>query len=97
MLKENVHVGKGNKVSIVEEQLNKLLCSVERFKEDLNAGNKRAAIGDMDFVEDRAISLKYLLLAQIEEENKGLACDNINESNRKFERKLLFNKRNNTK
>jgi hypothetical protein len=55
-------------MSIVDEQFEKLLYSVERFKEDMKKGNKRAAIGDMDFIRDRAKGIIYLLLAQLEDE-----------------------------
>lgn len=51
----------------VEEQLEKLLYSIERFKESYKS-NKREAVGDMDFVRDRANSIIYLTLAEIEME-----------------------------
>lgn len=57
-------------MSLVNEQIDKLLSSLERFQGNLENGNKRAAIGDMDFVRDRAISIVYLLLAEIEEEDR---------------------------
>jgi len=55
----------------VNEQFEKLLNSLERFQNNLENGNKRVAIGDMDFIQDRATSIIYLLLAEIEEENDG--------------------------
>lgn len=53
----------------VEEQFEKLLYSLEKFQSNLEIGQKRVAIGDMDFVRDRAISIIYLLLAEIEEDD----------------------------
>lgn len=54
----------------VQEQLAKLLYSLDKFHSSLEQGNKRLAVGDMDFVRDRANSIIYLLLAEIEEENE---------------------------
>lgn len=53
----------------VDEQFKKLLYSIGKFKEDYANGNKRAALGDMDYIRDHAIAITYLLLAEIEEEN----------------------------
>lgn len=55
---------------IIQEQLEKLLYSVERLKEDIDK-NKRAAVGHCDFIRDRTTSILYLLLAEIEEENNN--------------------------
>ncbi|MCA1064399.1 hypothetical protein QTG56_22535 (plasmid) [Rossellomorea sp. AcN35-11] len=57
-------------MSIVDEEFEKLLYSVERFKKDIKSGNKRAAKGDMDFIQDRAKGIVCLLLAQLDEEMK---------------------------
>lgn len=56
----------------ISRQLDKLLYSIERFKEDYENGNKRAAVGDLDYVRDRCTSLIYLILAEIEEEEGKL-------------------------
>lgn len=89
-------------MSVVDEQFEKLLYSIERFKEDIKKGDKRAAIGDMDFINDRAKRIIFLLLAQLESENKisdeteeyeSILNKLVNEPNCHFDRGSLFNER----
>ena len=52
----------------VLEQLDKLIKSAERFREDYLKGEKRLACGHMDYVQDRSTKILYLTLAEIEDE-----------------------------
>lgn len=54
----------------VEELLDKLLNSVERFKQDYPE-NKRAAIGHLDYIRDRSVALTYLVLAELKDEENN--------------------------
>jgi hypothetical protein len=53
---------------LAKEYIEKAITSCQRALEELEQGNKRKAVGSMDFVKDRAIAAINILIATIEEE-----------------------------
>ena len=51
-----------------EIKLKKLQQSMQKLIDNMESKNKRAAIGDLNFIIDKSIELKYLLKAELEEE-----------------------------
>lgn len=54
----------------VIDQIEKCMNSLERAKKEYNNGDKRLALGSLDWCQDRLTASKCLLIAEIEEENK---------------------------
>lgn len=52
----------------VLERIEKAKRSLERAEQEYKNGEKRLALGSLDFVEDRIIASRYLILAEIEDE-----------------------------
>jgi hypothetical protein len=53
---------------LAEEYIKKAITSCQRALEELEQGNKRKAVGSMDFVKDRAIAAINILISEIEQE-----------------------------
>lgn len=53
---------------LAEEYIDKAITSCQRALDELNQGNKRKAVGSMDFVKDRAIAAINILISEIENE-----------------------------
>jgi hypothetical protein len=53
---------------VVKDRIEKAIESCKRALDDLENGNKRLALGDLDFVQDRITAAKMLLISQIKGE-----------------------------
>lgn len=53
---------------LTEEYIQKAIISCQRALVELKQGNKRLAVGSLDFVKDRSIAAINLLIAEIQEE-----------------------------
>ena len=51
-----------------ERKLEKLQLNMSNLTDSLNEGNKRKAIGDINYMIDSCVALKYSLKAELEEE-----------------------------
>jgi hypothetical protein len=53
---------------LAKDYIEKAITSCQRALEELERGNKRKAVGSMDFVKDRAIAAINILISEIEDE-----------------------------
>ena len=53
----------------VKDRIEKAKHSLELAREKYSKGEKRLALGDLDYVQEYLTASKYLLLAEIEEEH----------------------------
>lgn len=55
-------------MELSEKKIRKAMDSLERALHNIKNGNKRLAIGDLDFVKENSQEAIWILLAEIEEE-----------------------------
>ena len=53
----------------VVERIDKAIYSLKRAKMEYLENNKRLSLGSLDYAQDRVTASKWLLIAQIEEDN----------------------------
>ena len=53
---------------MVEEKIRKSITSCQRALLEYQNGNKKMALGSLDYVQDRITAAKWLLISKIEEE-----------------------------
>lgn len=58
-----------NNMDIINEKIRKAMNSLKRAKIKYENGDKRLALGDLDWCQDRLTACKYLLIAEIEDEH----------------------------
>lgn len=57
-------------MSMVTNKIEKAILSLELAEKQYKDGDKRLALGDLDYAYDYITASKCLLIAEIEEENK---------------------------
>lgn len=55
---------------LAEQKIKKAIESCQRALENLHNGNKRIALGDLDYVTDKITAAKWILINEIDDENK---------------------------
>lgn len=53
---------------LAQEYIEKALASCQRALDDLEKGNKRQAVGDIDFIRERIEAAKWILINEIKDE-----------------------------
>jgi hypothetical protein len=54
--------------SLAEKKIRKAMDSLNKALSSIKKGDKRIAVGDLDYVKENAQEAVYILLAEIEEE-----------------------------
>jgi hypothetical protein len=57
---------------LAKKKIHKAMESLQRALDNLEKGEKRIAVGDLNFVKENAQEAIWILIAEIEEENGGL-------------------------
>jgi hypothetical protein len=59
-------------MELAEQKIKSAIESCQRALDNLQNGNKRIALGDLDFAHDKITAAKWTLIHKIEEEEGGL-------------------------
>ncbi|PKR83504.1 hypothetical protein [Heyndrickxia camelliae] len=58
-------------MDLIQSKIQKMINSGQRALENLNEGNKRLSLGDLDYVHDYLIAAKCLLIEEIKEDEES--------------------------
>jgi hypothetical protein len=59
-------------MDMIKERILKATTSCQRALDNLENGNKRKTLGDLDYAHDRIIAAKMILINEIKDEEGGL-------------------------